>query len=81
MRVTNYEIKFLSKGHSTYIRIENPLHKQFKKPARASKQDVLELKTLQYVYLTYIFTLYVFIIIVVCTKTSVFKNLIVGLLS
>ena len=38
----------MSKGHSTYIRIENPLHRQSEKPACASKQDVLELATLRY---------------------------------
>ena len=43
-RITKYEINFLSKGHSTmYIRTEN-----LKKPACASKRDMLELPTLWY---------------------------------
>ena len=41
---------FLSKGHSTYIRIENPLHKQSKIGSICFKQDVLELATLRYMY-------------------------------
>ena len=46
MRITYYEINFLPKG-AQYIRIKNILHKQSEKPACASKQDVLELATLQ----------------------------------
>ena len=43
-------LNFLSKVYSMYLRIEKPLHKQFEKacPACASKRDVLELTTLQY---------------------------------
>ena len=39
----------MSKCHSTYVGIENPLHKQFKKLACASKRDLLELATLRYI--------------------------------
>ena len=48
MRVTNWEINFLSKGHSIK-RPKIPFIRNVKKPACASKQDVLELATLQYI--------------------------------
>ena len=45
MRVTNYEINFLSKDHST-IKIENSIHKQSEK---ACVLDIIELANLWYV--------------------------------
>ena len=47
MRLTNQKINFLSKGHSTYGS-KIPFISNLKKPACASKQDVLEHATLGY---------------------------------
>ena len=49
MRVTNKKINFLSKGHSTQEGSKIPFISNLKKPACASKQDVLELATLRYI--------------------------------
>ena len=46
MRITNQEINFLSKGHSTQG-LKIPFISNLKKPACASKRDVLELATLR----------------------------------
>ena len=51
MHVTNQKIKFLSKGHSTYGS-KIPFISNLKKPACATKQDVLELATLWYSNIT-----------------------------
>ena len=55
MCVTNYEINFLSKGHSTEGS-KIPFISNLKKLACASKRDVLELATLRY-SIKFIFTL------------------------
>ena len=48
MRITNWKINFLSKGHSTGPKI--PFISNLKKPTCASQRDVLELAILRYVY-------------------------------
>ena len=45
----NISVPSVIRKSSQYIRIKNVVHKQYEKPACASKQDVLELETLQYV--------------------------------
>ena len=49
-RITNHKIIFLSKGHTVHKDQKSPpaLISNLKKPACASKQDVLELATLRY---------------------------------